>query len=82
MAQEGEDEPDPIDPAGDYEVVIDPHSLDPGHTSRVSMVDFSQDGKLMIYSIRDGGQDEVQIRIRDLETGEDLPDALPNALWM
>jgi prolyl oligopeptidase len=79
--QEGEDEPEPIDPEGEYEVVIDPHSLDPGHTTRVSMVDFSQDGKLLIYSIRDGGQDEVQIRIRDLETGEDLPDALPNALW-
>ncbi len=78
---EGEEEPDPIDPEAEYEVVIDPHLMDPGHTTRVSIVDFSQDGKLMIYNIRDGGQDEVQIRIRDLETGEDLPDALPNALW-
>ncbi len=79
--EEGEDEPEPIDPEAEYEVVIDPHLMDPGHTTRVSIVDFSKDGKLMIYNIRDGGQDEVQIRIRDLESGEDLSDALPNALY-
>ena len=36
---------------------------------------------LMAYSIRDGGRDEVEIRIRDLVTGEDLPDRLPTALY-
>ena len=36
---------------------------------------------LMAYSIRDGGRDEVEIRIRDLTTGEDLPDRLPGALY-
>ena len=78
---EEDDDPEPIDPDAEYEVVIDPHLLDPGHTTRVSIVDFSKDGKLMVYNIRDGGQDEVQIRVRDLETGEDLADALPNALY-
>jgi prolyl oligopeptidase len=71
----------PIDPAGDYEVVLDPHTMDAEHTTRVSMVGFSDDGSLMIYSVRDGGEDEQRIRVRDLETGVDLPDSLPWSLY-
>ena len=72
---------DPIDPSGDFEVVIDPLDIHPDGTTSVSIRDFSPDGDLMMYAIRDGGQDEVQIRIRDLATGEDLPDRLPNFLY-
>ena len=72
---------DPIDPSGDFEVVIDPLDIHPDGTTSVSIRDFSPDGDLMMYAIRDGGQDEVQIRIRDLVTGEDLPDRLPNFLY-
>lgn len=79
--EEGRDEPDPIDPEGEYEVVIDPHQIDPSHTTRVSIIGFSEDGRLMLYNVRDGGADEVEIRIRDLESGEDLPDRLPRALY-
>ena len=71
----------PIDPAGDFEVVIDPLDLDPTGTTSVSIRDFSPDGDLMIYAVRDGGQDEVEIRVRDLAAGEDLPDRLPNFLY-
>jgi prolyl oligopeptidase len=35
----------------------------------------------MMYSVRQGGQDEVEIRFRDLSTGQDLPDRLPLALY-
>jgi prolyl oligopeptidase len=35
----------------------------------------------MMYTIRQGGADEVEYRIRDMETGEDLPDHLPDALY-
>ena len=72
---------DPINPSGDFEVVIDPLDIHPDGTTSVSIRDFSPDGDLMMYAIRDGGQDEVQIRIRDLATGEDLPDRLPNFLY-
>ena len=72
---------DPINPSGDFEVVIDPLDIHPDGTTSVSIRDFSSDGDLMMYAIRDGGQDEVQIRIRDLATGEDLPDRLPNFLY-
>lgn len=71
----------PIDPAGEYEVVLDPHGASPENTTRYSMVTFSRDGDLMIYNERDGGQDELKIRVRDLERGADLPDSLPRSLY-
>ena len=72
---------DPIDPNDDFEIVIDPLDIHPDGTTSVSIRDFSPDGTLMLYAIRDGGQDELMIRIRDLTTGEDLPDRLPNFLY-
>lgn len=69
------------DPQGDYEVVLDPHGVSPENTTRFSIVGFSPDDRYMVYNERDGGADEVVIRIRDLETGEDLADALPRGLY-
>ena len=71
----------PIDPDGNFEMVLDPLDIHPDGTTSVSIRDFSPDGNLMMYAIRDGGQDEVSIRVRDLTTGEDLPDRLPNFLY-
>ncbi len=70
-----------IDPEAEYEVVIDPHPMSPGHTTRVSIRSLSRDGRLMIYDIRDGGADEVELRVHDLETGTDLPEQYPWALY-
>jgi prolyl oligopeptidase len=65
----------------EYEVVLDPVDFDPNHRVPVAMMSFSPDGGLMAYSVRQGGADEVEVRIRDLEAGQDLPDRLPNALY-
>jgi prolyl oligopeptidase len=65
----------------EYEVVLDPADFHAEHRVPVSMMSFSEDGRLLAYSVRQGGADEIEIRIRDLETGEDLPDVLPNALY-
>ncbi|WP_420636432.1 prolyl oligopeptidase family serine peptidase [Candidatus Palauibacter sp.] len=77
------EEPDegPVDPTGEFEVVIDPLDLHPDGTTSVSILDFSPDGRLMLYAIRDGGRDEREVRIRDLASGEDLPDRLPPYLY-
>ena len=77
------DEPDdvPLDVTADYEVVVDPLDLRADGTTSVGIQDFSLDGRLMLYSIRDGGPDEIEVRVRDLEAGEDLPDRLPTALY-
>jgi prolyl oligopeptidase len=70
-----------IDPKNDFEVVLDPHEMSEGKTTRVDIMSISPDGKLLIYSVRDGGQDEIEIRIRDVEKGADLPEHLPKALY-
>ncbi len=77
------EEPDdgPFDVTADYEVVIDPLDLRADGTTSVGIQGFSPDGHLMLYSIRDGGRDELEIRVRDLSSGEDLPDRLPTALY-
>ena len=72
---------EPLDINAEYEVVIDPLEIHPDGTTSVGIRDFSPDGSLMLYAVRDGGQDEVSIRVRDLTTGEDLRDRLPNALY-
>ena len=44
-------------------------------------MDVSPDGSLLLYRIRDGGLDEISVRLFDLETLEDRPDCLPEALY-
>lgn len=70
-----------IDPAKPCDVVVDPHPMSPGQTTTVDLAAVERDGKRLIYGVRDGGQDEREIRIRDLSTGRDLPERYPNALY-
>ena len=62
---------------GAERVLVDPHPMSPDHTTSVGYVDVSQDGRLAVYAVREGGVDEVAIRLRNVDTGEDLDDALP-----
>ena len=66
---------------GHERVLIDPHPLSADHTVSVELLDLSKDGTLVVYAVRDGGVDEVSIRIRDVDTGEDLADVLPAARY-
>ncbi|MFW6198283.1 MAG: prolyl oligopeptidase family serine peptidase, partial [Acidobacteriota bacterium] len=50
-------------------------------TTGVGIRSVSPSGRHLLYAVRDGGRDEVELRVRDLETGEDLEDRLPNALY-
>jgi prolyl oligopeptidase len=70
-----------IDPAASYEVVLDPHPMSADATTRVDILSLSADGKYLLYSVRDGGEDEIEVRLRDLEGEVDLPDRLPRALY-
>ncbi|MBC7895094.1 MAG: S9 family peptidase [Cytophagaceae bacterium] len=73
--------PSVVSPDGDYESVLDAMSIRDDGTTSVGLEGFSNDGSLMIYSIRDGGTDETSIHVRDLATGRDLPDSLRAALY-
>lgn len=66
---------------GEYEVVLDPSTFDPTNRTIVNLMDFSPDGRTLMYSVRQGGADEIEVRFRDLTTGEELPDRLPDALY-
>ncbi|HEY2955320.1 MAG TPA: prolyl oligopeptidase family serine peptidase [Candidatus Eisenbacteria bacterium] len=68
-------------PTGADEVLVDPHPLSPDHTVSVSILDVSDDGKLLAYGTRKGGEDEVTVTLLDLETMKELPDRLPRARY-
>ena len=67
--------------AGADEVLLDPHPLSPDHTASVTVEDFSADGRVMLYGLRRGGEDETELRVRDIATRADLPDVLPRHLY-
>jgi len=68
-------------PDSQYERVISPLEIRGDGTTSVAIDGFSRDGSLMMYSVRDGGPDEITVKIRDLTLGRDLPDSLPRALY-
>jgi prolyl oligopeptidase len=57
-------------------VLIDPNGLSPDAT--VSLADFvvSPDGRLVAFALSDGGTDWKTWRVREVDSGRDLPDIL------
>jgi prolyl oligopeptidase len=66
--------------AGPDAVLVDPNPLSADHTTSLELMDVSRDGKLIAYGLRQGGQDETRIAFRNVDTRQDLADALPAAL--
>lgn len=62
---------------GAERVLLDPASVSADPTVSVTVHGSYDDGRYLIYGVRQGGQDETTVHIRDLETGRDLPDSLP-----
>ena len=65
---------------GKEEVLVDPHALSPDHTISVNFLDVSDDGRLLAYGTRSGGEDEVTVTFLDLETRE-VADRMPRARY-
>src|SRR5262249_19727464 len=61
---------------GEDRVLVDPHPLSPDRTTSVGFEDFSRDGRRIVYFVRRGGEDESELRVRDVDAGRDLPDVL------
>ncbi len=66
---------------GEEKVLIDPHPMSEDHTVSTRLADVSPDGKVVLYSVRQGGVDETEIRFLDVDTGEHLPDTLGTARY-
>jgi prolyl oligopeptidase len=67
--------------SGPDTVLVDPNPLSPDHSASIEVMDLSNDGRLAAYGVRQGGQDETVVRIRNVDTHADLPDSLPSALY-
>lgn len=61
--------------------LIDPAVLDTSLGTTVGFVDFSTDGKQMLYSLRKGGEDEIEVRLFDVDARRDLGSVLPKARY-
>lgn len=65
-----------LDKNGNEELVLDPNKFSTDGTSSLGGLDFSKDGKYFAYQISEGGSDWRKVKIRNVETGEDLSDLL------
>ena len=66
---------------GPDQALVDPAPLSPDHTTSVSFLDISEDGKLVAYGIRRGGEDEVTVKLLDVDSRKELPDQLPRGRY-
>jgi len=58
------------------QVVLDPNQFSKDGTSSLGEYSFSKDGKYLAYQVSEGGSDWRSIRIKNLETGELLPESI------
>jgi len=61
---------------GEPRILIDPNKLSADGTVALSGISYTEDGRLMAYGISDAGSDWQEWKVRDVETGTDLPDAI------
>jgi prolyl oligopeptidase len=66
---------------GPETVLIDPNGWSKDNTTSVSALDISKDGTRIVYGVRQGGEDEQEIRVLDVTTGKDLPDRIPKGRY-
>jgi prolyl oligopeptidase len=63
------------------EVLVDPNPLSADHTVSAVLEDISEDGTLVAYGLRQGGEDEVTVHFLDVNKHTELPDVLPKGLY-
>ncbi len=61
---------------GEDVALLDPNTWEGEVTRSAQILDVSRDGTLLAYGIREGGQDEIELRFLDVDTRADLPDVL------
>jgi prolyl oligopeptidase len=61
---------------GEPVTVLDPNTLSPDGTISLMSREFSDDGRLVAYTLSHSGSDLREIRIRDIDTGRDYDEVL------
>ena len=67
------------DLAAEPKVLLDPNTLSGDGTAALSGIEISKDGKYLIYQVAKSGSDWNEIFVKNMETGEMLPDHI---LWV
>ncbi|MGK6354878.1 S9 family peptidase [Sphingomonas sp. DT-207] len=66
---------------GDDQLILDEPSLAAGKEYfRLGALSVSPDGRFLAYAVDDNGSERFEVRVKDLETGEMLPDTIPGML--
>jgi len=63
-------------PQAEPQVLLDPNTLSEDGTVSLGGWSVSEDGRYLAYALSDGGSDWRTVHVRDVETGQDLDDAL------
>jgi len=63
------------------EILIDPLPWSADHSASVTFENVSRDGKFVFYGRRDGGQDEITLRVLEVDSKKTLPDAFPKGQY-
>src|SRR5262249_7269873 len=63
---------------GEDRVLLDPARLSADATSALDWYYPSPDGRLLAYGTSEGGSEKSTLRVRDVDSGEDLPDLIPH----
>ena len=61
--------------------LVDPNTWTKDQTSSASLMEVSQDGKLLVYGVREGGADEVTLVTMDIDSRKELTDRFPKARY-
>lgn len=59
-------------------IVLNPNKLSDDGTRAVDWTQLSKDGKFLAYGVSDGGTEKSTLKIKDVDTNQDLADEIPN----
>lgn len=62
-------------------VLLAPNDVSPDESVSAGIMDVSQDGTLLLYGVRQGGEDEREVRYYDVQARRSLPEVMPKARW-
>jgi prolyl oligopeptidase len=68
-------------PAAKDEVLVDSNALSKDSTAIATLYDVTYDGKLIVYGVHHGGEDESVLHFMDADTRNDLAEQLPRARY-